>query len=155
MKKNEDEKFLVVVECAIEYQEKFLIIERPASVVHAGGLLAFPGGKVEKNDGQSEANILLEAVKREVFEEVGLALLDPLQIVTSSYFFIDTHQTPVIDVIFYCLLKKTNPSITASAREVSHFAWMSLQEILAHEKSPIWLKRYISALLPLREQAGS
>ena len=96
-----------------------------------------------------------DCVKREVFEEVGLALLDPLQIVTSSYFFIDTHQTPVIDVIFYCLLKKTNPSITASAREVSHFAWMSLQEILAHEKSPIWLKRYISALLPLREQAGS
>ncbi len=39
-------KFIAVVECAIEYQGKFMIIERPQGG-HAEGLLSFPGGKVE------------------------------------------------------------------------------------------------------------
>jgi len=144
MKKNDDAKFLVVVECAIEYQEKFLIIERPPEG-HAGGLLAFPGGKVDTADGHYNNDILLEAVKREVFEEVGLKLIDPLHVVTSSYF-VDTHQSPVLDVIFYCKLKETNPTITASPREVPNFAWMSRQEILAHVNSPIWLKKYLNLI---------
>jgi 8-oxo-dGTP diphosphatase len=139
-----DEKFLVIVECAIEYQQKFLVIQRPEGV-HAAGLLAFPGGKVEQSDGHNNADILIEAVKREVFEEVGLKLIDPLYFVTSSYF-VDSRQTQVVDVIFYCQLEKTNPSVTASPREVPAFAWLSDEEILAHDNSPVWLKKYLGLI---------
>ena len=43
-------KFIVNVECAIRFKNKFLIIKRPEKS-HAGGLLSFPGGKFEIIDG--------------------------------------------------------------------------------------------------------
>ena len=58
----------MVVECAIEHDGKFFIINRPPGK-HAAGLLAFPGGKVEYKDSDLGADILRAAVKREVFEE--------------------------------------------------------------------------------------
>jgi 8-oxo-dGTP diphosphatase len=134
-------KFVAVVECAIEYQGKYLMIRRPEGV-HAGNLLAMPGGMVEFSDGENEANILEHAVRREVFEEVGIQLIDPLLFVTSSYF-IDSKHAQVLDVIFYCKLEKSNPQVTPHAREVPEYHWMTTEEILAHDRSPVWLKRYI------------
>ncbi len=78
-------KFIVVVECAIEHEGRFLVIQRPIGK-HAEGLLSFPGGKFETTDGNESRDALLHAVKREVFEEVGLKLQDPINYVTSSYF---------------------------------------------------------------------
>jgi 8-oxo-dGTP pyrophosphatase MutT (NUDIX family) len=138
-------RFLVIVECAIEHNGRFLLIKRPAGV-HAEGLLAFPGGKVEIEDGAGTQNILTQAVKREVFEEVGLELIDPLHFVTSSYF-IDTFQEPVLDAIFHCKLEKTFLEIKASAREVPEYFWLSYAEILAHENTPVWLKQYMACIL--------
>ncbi len=141
---NTNGNFLVIVECAIEHNDKFLIIKRPKGV-HAGDLFAFPWGKVECSDGQEGHNILVEAVKREVAEEVGLILLDPIQFVVSSYF-IDSHNVPVLDVIFHCKLEKTLMQIQASPREVPEYHWLSYDEILLHHSSPIWLKQYLSAI---------
>jgi hypothetical protein len=45
--KNMNKTYLKVVECAIEHDSKFLVIKRPQGV-HAGGMLAFPGGKLMK-----------------------------------------------------------------------------------------------------------
>ncbi len=50
------QKIVVVVECAIEHKGKFLLIKRP-NEGHAGGLLAFPGGKVDFADGSEDKNI--------------------------------------------------------------------------------------------------
>lgn len=138
-------RFLVIVECAIEQEGRFLLIKRPAGV-HAEGLLAFPGGKVEIEDGAGTNNILVQAVKREVLEEVGLDLIDPLQFITSSYF-IDSFQEPVLDAIFHCKLQKTVLEIKASAREVPEYYWLSYEEILTHENSPVWLKQYMSCIV--------
>lgn len=74
--------FIVATECAIEYQNKFLIIKRPQGV-HAEGLLAFPGGKFELSDRESAGDVVKQAIKREVFEEVGLRLIDPIRICTN------------------------------------------------------------------------
>jgi len=139
-------QYLVVVECAIEYNGKFLIIRRPEGV-HAGGLLAFPGGNVDYHDGQNQEDliandILARAAKREVLEEVGLDLIDPIKFVRSSYFN-DKYGKHVIDAIYYCKIEKTPLTIKASAREVPEYFWMTPQEIEAHEKSPPWLKHYI------------
>lgn len=138
-------KYLVVVECAIEHDGKFLIIKRPEGK-HAAGLLSFPGGKFDPEDEVSEWNVLRLAAKREIFEEVGLTLLDPLQYVTSNYF-IDSDGIPVIDSIFYCSLNKTTANVIASQREVPEYYWMAPEEINSAENSPAWLKKYVELIL--------
>ena len=133
--------FVVVVECIIEHQNQILVITRPPGV-HAEGMLAFPGGKVEYSDGENNQDILIEAVKREVYEEVGLALTDPLRFVTSSYF-IDAHQNLVLDVIFHCKVVNTVLNINASPREVVEYQWLTLEEIGNNPLTPPWLQRYL------------
>lgn len=142
--------YIAVVECAIEHNNKFLIIKRPEGV-HAGGLLAFPGGKVEEHDGAPNENILVQAVIREVFEEVGLKLDDPIQYITSSYF-TDKKGNGIIDNIFHCKLNKTNVLINASKREVPEYYWLTYDEILEAKNSPEWLKRYVEEIIRLRQK---
>lgn len=137
-------KFLVVVECALEHAGKFLIIRRPPGI-HAEGCLAFPGGKVEYQDGSEHLGILENAVKREIFEEVGLILENPIRFVMSSYF-IDRDGVHVLDNIFHCKIIQSNIEVNTSPREVSEYFWFTKDEILSHQDSPPWLKKYISAI---------
>ena len=136
--------YVVVVECIIQNKNRFLFIKRPNGV-HAGGLLAFPGGKVEYEDGKKHINILEQAIKREVLEEVGLNLIDPIQYVTSSYF-IDTHGNHVLDIIFYCNLETSNNQVNASSREVPEYYWLTSEEIFNHSLAPSWIKHYLQCL---------
>jgi len=140
------QKFLVVTECAIENDGKFLIITRSPGG-HAGGLLAFPGGKVEYSDAAMGDDILIEAAKREVAEELGIDLLDPLHFITSSYF-IDpgNAQVHILDVLFYCKVNHTQLNIKASKREVAAYHWLSREEIDAAPNSPVWLQGYIKKI---------
>lgn len=134
--------YLNVVECAIEYKGSFLIIKRPQAA-SAGGLLAFPGGKVDEEDEVNHTDILHSAVKREVFEEVGLLLTDPIYYVSSSHF-VGNLKVPVIDTIFYCKLISTIPQVTPSPKEVTEYYWMTPLEIDQAPNSPSWLKTYMN-----------
>ncbi|MBN2478881.1 MAG: NUDIX domain-containing protein [Parachlamydiales bacterium] len=138
------QKFVVVVECAIEFNGKILFIKRPNGV-HAGGLLSFPGGKVESNDGGRNINILVNAVKREILEEVGLDLIDPVRFITSSYF-IDSNNVHVLDTVFYCNIENSNIEIKPSAREVPEYFWLTADQALIHDNAADWLKHYISCI---------
>ena len=133
--------YLIVVECAIEKDGKLLIIKRPVGK-HAAGFLSFPGGTVEMLDEKHHWDILRSAVKREIFEEIGLALEDPIEYVTSSYF-VNEAGNHVIDSIFYCKLVKTVAKIVASAREVPEYYWMTKEEINRADYAPEWLKKYV------------
>ncbi|MCF7806300.1 MAG: NUDIX domain-containing protein [Simkaniaceae bacterium] len=136
--------YLVVVECIIQKEDRFLMIQRPEGG-HAGGLLAFPGGKVDFEDGKNHIDILENALKREVNEEVGLDLIDQIQFVTSSYF-VDTYQKHVLDVIFYCSLEKTHHEVNPSPREVADYFWLTFDEILNHPLTPSWVKIYLERM---------
>lgn len=70
--------YLVIVECAIECQGKYLIIRRPEGK-HAGGLLSFAGGKVEEQDEANGFDMLHALVRREILEELGLALIGKVE----------------------------------------------------------------------------
>ena len=132
-----------VVECAIEFNNRFLIIERHMGV-YAGGLLAFPGGKVEEQDAKTGEDILINAVKREVLEEVGIELKEKVSYITSSYF-LDNKNIPFIDTIFHAILT-TKPEVISSPREVPKYFWMTIEEIMNADNSPDWLKSYISLI---------
>ena len=137
-------KFVVNTECAIEHDEKFLIIKRPIEK-HAGGLLSFPGGKFEATDA-CNTDVLKSAVKREVREEVGLELLDSIHYITSAFFEDTMHKVGVINTVFYCKLEKTLVNVVPSTREVPEYYWLTPVEILSHNSSPKWLVSYIEAI---------
>ncbi len=79
------EKYIVSAECAIRDKDKYLVIKRPIGK-HAAGKLSFPGGGCEKVDGEQD-DCLQRTVIREVYEEVGLKLIDPLSYICSNMFY--------------------------------------------------------------------
>lgn len=132
---------ILVVECIIEWQEKFLLIERPQGV-HAGGLLAFPGGKVDPIDTQNNLQILETAVKREILEEVGLSLQSDPHYVMNS-FFEDSKGNTILDVIFYARLDSKHADVLPSPREVVSFQWMNAKELKSANNCPPWVLTYL------------
>ncbi|MCP5322987.1 MAG: NUDIX domain-containing protein [Candidatus Paracaedibacteraceae bacterium] len=137
--------YLHVIECAIEHHNKFLTIERPAGT-YAAGLFSFPGGKVDLQDEVHSQDILRATVKREILEEVGLNLIDPIEYVFSSYF-TAANDIPILNSTFYCKLRETNPTVTPSPREVASYAWLSPDEIYASSNCADWLKDYLTLIL--------
>lgn len=137
-------QYTVGVECIIEYNGKLLFIRRP-SHKHAGGTLAFPGGGVEGEKELNHQDILRCAAKREVFEEVGLTLKDPLIYLTTSYF-VDDFEKPVIHSVFYCRLYNTLPTLNINAAEVPEYTWITPANALLNAETPSWIKKYIQLL---------
>ena len=131
------------VQCALEYKGRFLVIQQPIGK-YAGGLLAFPGGGVEKEDVAQNTDILIHAAKREIFEEVCVKLKETLNYVTSSYFAIQGDMN-VLLTIFHCILTK-KPEIIPSPTEVPFYSWMSEKEINHANNAPEWLKNYVALI---------
>ena len=67
MQTTEAKKQINVVACVLKKNEKVLISSRP-EIKAFSGLFEFPGGKVEKEE------YLVEALDREIFEELGIRL---------------------------------------------------------------------------------
>ncbi len=138
-------KFVAVVECAIEYQGEFLIIERPKGG-HAEGLLSFPGGKIEITDGDDGEDVLVQAARREVYEEVGLKLEPPIRYVTSSCFIDTKTGDHIVDVIFHCKLETAPGELQVCPREVPCYFWLTREDLLRAPNSPDWLLQYLDKI---------
>ena len=63
----EAKKHINVVACVLKKNEKILITSRPETK-NFSGFFEFPGGKVEKDE------FLIEALDREIYEELGIRL---------------------------------------------------------------------------------
>jgi 8-oxo-dGTP diphosphatase len=135
--------YLIIVECAIECNGKFLIIRRPEGK-HAGGLLSFAGGKVEEQDETHSFDMLRAAVRREMLEEVGLDLTEKIDYITSEYF-VESSGVCIINNLFHYKYDVI-PTVIPCEREVPWFAWMTKEEIHTAENSPPWLKTLIDLI---------
>jgi 8-oxo-dGTP pyrophosphatase MutT (NUDIX family) len=135
----------------IEYLGKFLLLERQ---FEDGMMFILPGGKVESfdetqseivrnlNDDGKERNyndVLLNTIRREVYEELKINLPNVVDYFCSS-FFMSTQEEQVIDVVFYTKLRK-RPNIVVDGEEVKSFLWMNQKEILNSEQVHDWLKK--------------
>ena len=67
MRTIEAKKYINVVACVFKTNGKILIASRPLTK-NFSGFFEFPGGKVEKGE------CLLEALDREIYEELGIKL---------------------------------------------------------------------------------
>ena len=142
------ELFVVNTQCAVFRDERILMIVRGEEVRHAPGVLAFPGGKVEMEDGP--ADILETTVRREVLEETGITVSSELEYVRSVSFSMNDG-TPVVDVLFTGEYVGGDPKITDPG-EVAEILWMTTEEILANDEARPWLKDAIKLLQALRRR---
>ena len=67
MQTTEVKKYIDVVACVLKKNEKILIASRPEKKTFSG-FFEFPGGKVDKKE------FLIEALDREIFEELGISI---------------------------------------------------------------------------------
>ena len=63
----EAKKYIKVVACVLKKNKKILITSRPKTK-NFSGFFEFPGGKLEQDE------CLIEALDREIFEELGISL---------------------------------------------------------------------------------
>ncbi|OEH54427.1 DNA mismatch repair protein MutT [Oceanobacillus sp. E9] len=132
--------FIINVEAAIYNRGKWLIIKRSEQEAHAGGLLFLVGGKVEHSE--IEIDIIENALKREVMEEVGIVINNPVYIY-SNYFTFDADKH-VVNIVFACLYQEENGRpIINSKEEIDKIKWMSSEEINQNSNAPIYLKESI------------
>ena len=129
-------RFVVNVQCTVVRDGRYLMIVRGDGVGHAPGVLAFPGGKVETDDGPSE--VLEKTAVREVLEETGVRVSRDLRYIRSNTFVIAGYGH-VVDVLFLGEYESGEPTITDTL-EVADILWMTAEEILGHSKTPPWLK---------------
>jgi len=137
--------YLKCVECAIEYNSKFLVIQIPQGK-HTGGKLSFPGGKVDESDQKNQWDVLRSAAKREVFEELGLNLIHPLKYITSHYFVTDFDGSHGMLTLFHCKIDKTDLTIRPSPREVDDYFWLSADDIEQAPNTVGWLKTLVQCI---------
>lgn len=138
--------YLKVVECAIEYDSNFLVIQIPPGK-HTSGKLSFPGGKVDEIDEKKQWDVLRSAAKREVYEEVGLHLIDPLKYITSKYFVADFDgESHGMLTLFHCKIERTDLTIRPSLREVDDYFWLSADEIDQAPNAVDWLKKLVQCI---------
>ena len=142
------ELFVVNTQCAVVRGEQILMIVRGPGVTHSPGVFAFPGGKVEIEDGPS--NILETTVRREVLEETGITVSPDLEYIRSASFSM-SDGTPVVDILFLGEYVEGEPRISDPG-EVADIRWMTADEVLATDEIRPWLREAIHLLEALRRR---
>jgi ADP-ribose pyrophosphatase YjhB (NUDIX family) len=112
--------YIVNVEAAIYFEDKWLIIKRSDLEEHAPGELSLVGGKVENVLNQDD--VLEETLTREIKEEVGVEIYDQPKYIESKVF-TPVGCKPIVDIVFMCKYKSGEPKCL-SRNEVSDVFWL-------------------------------
>jgi 8-oxo-dGTP diphosphatase len=142
------DRYIVNVEGALVKDGKYLMVVRGEEEYAPGGL-NFPGGKVE--GAGSADDVLEEALRREIAEEVGLEVQDEMAYVRSSAFV--AQDDPVVDVVFLCRWK-SGEAVVADPGEVAAVRWMTAAEAIAHPETPPWTRLALELADNVRLERG-
>lgn len=140
--------YIVNVEVVVFRDGHYLAITRSAAEEIGAGEVSFPGGKVDLEI--PAENILEATARREVLEETGLVLMDPVIYVESHTF--GTAQTPVLDVVM--LARAEEGAVMPSPEEVERADWLTCDEMLLHPLVQPWTKSSLQRAETLRHQLG-
>jgi 8-oxo-dGTP pyrophosphatase MutT (NUDIX family) len=135
-------KFIVNVEGCIIHKDKILMILRGDTESHAPNTLAFPGGQVESKD--SDVSTLEDTIKREIYEEVGLKIVEHFEYLENKKF-ITQKGNNILDVVMFCKINDiANTKIDND--EVRDCMWMGVDEILNDVRTPEWIKKSVELI---------
>lgn len=138
----EKNKFIVNVEGCIVHKNKILMILRGDTESHAPNTLAFPGGQVEFKD--SNNDILEDALRREIYEEVGLRIVESFEYLESKKF-ITKKGNNVMDIVMYCKVDSV-ADCKIDNNEVKECMWMDVDQILSDARTPDWIKQSVELI---------
>lgn len=137
--------YVVNVEGAVVRNNEYLLIERAAAEEHAGGSLAFPGGKVEASPGVGDP--IETTVRREMMEDVGIRIGE-VDYICSRAFETDTSLI-CINIVTHCEYTGGEPT-PREPEEVADVVWMAPEDIAVHDEVPDFLKRDVERIESVR-----
>jgi 8-oxo-dGTP pyrophosphatase MutT (NUDIX family) len=140
--------FFINVEGAVFRGDKWLLIRRSKKEAHAGGGLALVGGTVD-HEGDSQ-DILERPLRRELFEEVGVEVKEPILYVRNTSFVL-ANGKEVVDIVFLCEFDTGEP-YAKSPDEVESIHWMTTDEIINHKEIQHYVRDSIIAADVLRNR---
>jgi len=145
-----ERRYIVNVEGAIVRDGRYLMIVRGEREAQAPGTLSLPGGKVEVDGGAVE--VLEETLRREIAEEVGVAV-EPTLAYIDSIAFVTDYGAPVVDVAFLCR-HATGEPVALDPDEVAAVRWLTAAEVAASPQAPPWTRRTIERAEAARLRLG-
>mgnify|MGYP003976956331 FL=1 len=116
----EDKKHIVAVTAFIKDKDKILVVKRRNDEIAFPGKWTVPGGKVER--GQT----ILEALKREVYEEVGLEI-ENWKKYLEDFTFVRPDGHNVVGASF--LVKAKSFNVVLDQRDFEEFKWVGVEEL--------------------------
>jgi 8-oxo-dGTP pyrophosphatase MutT (NUDIX family) len=127
----------VVITAIIVKDEKYLITRRSPLKKRFGGMWTVPGGKLETNDYVNLPkdtkdywyNVLEQVLRREVKEEVGLAIKN-IEYVTSLA---TIHADGAPSLVISCSADWESGEVILQERETDTYEWVSLEEAKGYE----------------------
>ena len=117
----ENKKHIVAITALIKNKkgDKFLVVKRHKDEIAYPGKWAFPGGKVEKG------HTVLETLKREVKEEVGLEIRNHKRFL-KDYTFVRPDGHNVVGFTFEVVAKSEKVSISPDFED---YKWIKPEEL--------------------------
>lgn len=146
---DDDPRYTVNVDVAVrrltDGSPEYLFIVRGEDEEHAPGTFGFPGGTLEAPAG--EPDVLTATARREVREEVGVAIADP-ELVTSTTFELDMGRT-CLNVIVTADYAGGEAHV-ADPDEVGDVTWETPESVLGDDDTPPWTAESLEDVLAYR-----
>jgi ADP-ribose pyrophosphatase YjhB (NUDIX family) len=137
---------VVAVTGIVKKGDKYLLARRSFNDPQAGGQWSFPGGKL---DGEVGKDIIENALKREIMEEVGLEIEDHVEFIYNDGFVrVSGHH--VIMMTFLCYYKSgeaqpledqeeirwlTLDEMVEMTDELPNYTWQRIEALIEHDKN--------------------
>lgn len=141
--------YTVVVEGVISMGDKWLLIRRSMQEEHEAGAISLVGGRVE-TAGFSH-DVLEQALKREVAEEINITIQKEMQYLWSSSLKTAKGER-VLTVVFLCTYE-TGEVYIKQIEEVADILYLDTETVLESEEIPDYVKKSIQlAALSIKEE---
>jgi len=125
--------FFVFVEGIVYLEGRYLMIRRAWNETYLPGKIAFPAGKVER---ENLTDALEHNIRREILEETGVTVRVPHYLESESFLSGDGRWA--VSVKFLCEYQSGTP--TPQPEEVAEVMWLTSSEVYAHPDVPDWIK---------------
>ncbi|MDD2225304.1 MAG: NUDIX domain-containing protein [Candidatus Shapirobacteria bacterium] len=141
MEENDITTHVVAVTGIVKKGDEYLLARRSFNDLQAGGQWSFPGGKLDDEIGK---DIIENALKREIMEEVGLEIEDHIEFIYNDGFVrISGHH--VIMMTFLCYYKSGEAQPLEDQEEIR---WLTLSEMVKmKDELPGYTWQRIEALI--------
>jgi len=147
--RTDEHAYVANVDGAVVRDGEYLLIERAEDEPHAGGTLAFPGGKVEQPAGGGDP--IEETARGELAEEVGIEVGEVAYVLSST--FESDGGTRCLNVVTLCEHEAGEP-FPREPEEVASVHWLTAAEIRASDP-PAFLERYVGEIEEYRRSEGT